>query len=100
MIFNLATVAFSSTHLKSTIKVQDHPAELNISLGHSDSYTGVKQSTLTTQPLNTSGQGKYNQTLSGRENLPSSYSQISWTRRIVRRRLLRNYLRFCRTWRL
>ena len=96
MTFNLGAVAFSSTHWKSTIKVQDHPAELNICLGHSDSYAGVKQSTLTSQPLNTSGQGKYNQTLSGRENLPSSYSQISWTRRIVRRRLLRNYLRFCR----
>ena len=67
MTFNLGAVAFSSTHLKSTIKVQDHPAELNICLGHSDSYTGVKQSTLTSQPLNTSGQGKYNQTLWQRE---------------------------------
>ena len=41
MTFNLGAVAFSSTHWKSTIKVQDHPAELNICLGHSDSYTGV-----------------------------------------------------------
>ena len=30
MTFNLGAVAFSSTHLKSTIKVQDHPAELNM----------------------------------------------------------------------
>ena len=58
MTFNLGAVAFSSTHWKSTIKVQDHPAELNICLGHSDSYTGVKQSTLMCQPLTTSGQGK------------------------------------------
>ena len=56
--FKLSAVAFKSTHRKSTIKVQDHPAELNICLGHSDSYTGVKQSTLMCQPLTTSGQGK------------------------------------------
>ena len=30
MTFNLGAFAFSSTHWKSTIKVQDHPAELNI----------------------------------------------------------------------
>ena len=58
MTFNLGAVAFSSTHLKSTIKVQAHPAELNICLGHSDSYTGVLQSTLMRPPLTTSGQGK------------------------------------------
>ena len=76
MTFNLGAVAFSSTHRKSTIKVQDHPAELNICLGHSDSYTGVKQSTSKRQPLNTAGQGKNNQSLSGREYLPSSYLYI------------------------
>ena len=56
--FKLSAVDFKSTHWKSTIKVQDHPAEINICLGHSDSYTGVKQSTLICQPLTTSGQGK------------------------------------------
>ena len=56
--FKLSAVAFKSTHWKSTIKVQDHPAELNICLGHSDSYTGVLQSTLMRPPLTTSGQGK------------------------------------------
>ena len=61
MTFNLGAVAFSSTHLKSTIKVQDHPAEKHVSLGPSDSYTGVLQSTLTYQPLTTAGQEKFNQ---------------------------------------
>ena len=30
MTFDLGAVAFSSTHWKSTIKVQAHPAELNM----------------------------------------------------------------------
>ena len=48
--FNLGAIAFKSTHQKTTIKVQDHPAELNNScLGPSDSYTGALQSTLTCQ---------------------------------------------------
>ena len=63
MTFDLGAGAFSSIHLKSTIEVQDHPAELNICLGHSDSCTGVLQSTLMCQQLITSGQGKYNHSI-------------------------------------
>ena len=39
--------------------MQDHPAEQKMHVfGHSDSYTGVLQSTLVFQPLTTSGQLK------------------------------------------
>ena len=58
--------------------MQDHPAELVLRLGHSDSYTGVSQSTLMRQLLTTSGQGNIT-----KECLPSS-SQIFHVLRTMR----------------
>ena len=55
----LGANAFRSTHLKIAIKVQDQPAELSLCLGHTDSYAGVSQLTLTCLHLTTSGQEKY-----------------------------------------
>ena len=62
MTFNLGAVAFSSTHWKSTIKVQAHPAELNMLVkvpqtAIKGAYNQLRQG----RPLTTSGQVKYNQ---------------------------------------